>query len=318
MGKTIQSAAILEYLYSEKGNLGPFLVIAPVSTLEQWRRELENWTHLNVVMYHGTTESREMIRQYEWKYDNYKKEKVYKFNVLITSYQLLSSDIDHLSCISWQYMIIDEGHRLKNTKSKLFEALTEFKTKHKLILTGTPLQNNISELWAILTFIDGDRFDDCEEFEREFKNLEDARKRKRLHKLLSAYLLRRLKEDVFKSIPAKEETIIETELTTIQKKFYKAILDRNREFLCRGVKKSAAASLINIMMELRKCCNHAFLISGAEEKILAEAKGEDENTKFLSTLVNSSSKVKLSSEISLSNYVFINPKFLYYLNRWLF
>ena len=112
-----------------------------------------------------------------------------------------------------------------------------------------------------------------------------------MHKLLSAYLLRRLKEDVFKSIPAKEETIIETELTTIQKKFYKAILDRNREFLCRGVKKSQAASLINIMMELRKCCNHAFLISGAEEKILAEAKGEDENSKFLSTLINSSSKV---------------------------
>ena len=276
---------MLEFLNS-KGCRGPFLVVAPVSTLEQWRREVESWTDLNCVLYHGSVSSRDIIRKCEWRFANSKKYKqLYKFQILLVSYQTILSDMNILSKIKWQYLIVDEGHRLKNTKSKLFESLQSFHTEHRLVLTGTPLQNNIQELWAILNFVDPEKFYDPDNFEKQYGNLKDSRHRKRLHKILSAYLLRRLKEDVFKSLPIKEETIIETELTAIQKRFYKAILERNREFLCKGVKSSNVPSLINIMVELRKCCNHPFLIKGAEEKIL------NESSKYVETLIHSSSKL---------------------------
>ena len=290
LGKTIQSVALLEYLCNIKGNRGPFIVVAPVSTLEQWRREIETWTNLNCVLYHGSSQSREIIRNLEWKFASGKKHKfLFKFNILVTSYQTILSDIQELSRIRWQYIIIDEGHRLKNNNSKLFIALQSFNVEHRLVLTGTPLQNNIQELWSILNYVDPVKFFELEDFERQYGNLNDSRHRKRLHKILSAYLLRRVKEDVFKSLPVKEETIIETELTTVQKQFYKAILNRNREFLCKGVKSSNVPSLINVMVELRKCCNHPFLINGAEEKIVGNL--DQPVSQLLEALINSSAKL---------------------------
>ncbi|KAL6058337.1 Chromodomain-helicase-DNA-binding protein 9 [Balamuthia mandrillaris] len=286
LGKTIQSTAILHYLSQEHSIRGPFLVIAPMSCLEQWRREMESWSDLNCVVFHGSAASRAVIRKYEWHYTNpaaaHKKvyPTMYKFEALLTTYEMILAEATLLAKIPWQYMIIDEGHRLKNRTSKLFEKLQCFKAKHKLILTGTPMQNHIEELWTMLHFLEPRKFASSQPFLAKFGNIKTSKQIKELHRVLAPYMLRRLKEDVEKSIPLKEETIIQVELSSVQKTFYRAILDKNREFLCRGVSaRNNVPNLINIMMELRKCCNHPYLISGAEEKIFANARAREEATK---------------------------------------
>ena len=193
---------------------------------------------------------------------------MYKFNVLLATYESVNKEHKALSPIEWQYMVIDEGHRMKNTSSLLFKTLNSFYREQALILTGTPLQNNVKELWSMLHFLEGAEFDDFDSFEEEYGRLSDHTGVERLQKRLAPYMLRRMKEDVFSDMPSKEETIIEIELTTVQKTFYRAILEKNRAFLCNGGRSTNAPNLINIMMELRKCCNHPFLVSGAEEKIV--------------------------------------------------
>ena len=166
---------------------------------------------------------------------------------------------------------MDEAHRLKNAKSKLFEELASVPREFCLLLTGTPLQNSTEELWALLNFADSDTFESKEAFVEKFGQLTDAKQVSDLHTVLRPYLLRRVKEDVEKSLPPKEETILEVSLTPIQKTYYKAIYEKNTSFLFKGAKPGNAPSLMNVMMELRKCCNHPFLIRGAEERILADA-----------------------------------------------
>lgn len=170
-------------------------------------------------------------------------------------------------------MIVDEAHRLKNIKARLFEDLASVPRDFCLLLTGTPLQNSTEELWALLHFCDPKTFGSRDEFTEQFGQLENADQVANLHTVLRPYLLRRVKEDVEKALPPKEETILEVTLTPIQKTFYKAIYERNTSFLYKGSKPSNAPSLMNIMMELRKCCNvsliapldcsysHHFLIS---------------------------------------------------------
>lgn len=138
-------------------------------------------------------------------------------------------------------------------------------------LSGTPLQNSTEELFALLNFADQNNFNDRNNFIESFGQLTDAKQVSDLHAVLKPYLLRRVKEDVAKSLPPKEETILEVSLTPLQKAFYKAIYERNTSFLFKGAKPSNAPSLMNIMMELRKCCNHPFLIRGVEERILSDA-----------------------------------------------
>lgn len=152
-------------------------------------------------------------------------------------------------------MIVDEAHRLKNIKSKLFQDLASVPRDWCLLLTGTPLQNSTEELWALLHFCDPDSFGSREEFTNKFGQLQDADQVANLHTVLRPYLLRRVKEDVEKALPPKEETILEVTLTPIQKQFYKAIYEKNTAFLFKGSKPSNAPSLMNVMMELRKCCN---------------------------------------------------------------
>jgi SNF2 family DNA or RNA helicase len=168
-------------------------------------------------------------------------------------------------------LIVDEAHRLKNIKSKLFEDLMSVPRDWCLLLTGTPLQNSTEELWALLHFCDATGFSSKDEFTNQFGQLQDAEQVANLHTVLRPYLLRRVKEDVEKALPPKEETILEVTLTPIQKQFYKAIYERNTGFLFKGTKPSNAPSLMNVMMELRKCCNHPFLIRGAEDRIIDDA-----------------------------------------------
>ena len=184
-----------------------------------------------------------------------------------------------LSKIQWKALIVDEAHRLKNIKSKLFEDLMSVPREFCLLLTGTPLQNSTEELWALLHFCDPISFASRDEFIGKFGQLQDAEQVANLHTVLRPYLLRRVKEDVEKALPPKEETILEVSLTPIQKQFYKAIYDRNTAFLFKGAKPSNAPSLMNVVMELRKCCNHPFLIRGAEDRIIDDA-AENEKKAF--------------------------------------
>ena len=246
-----------------------------MSCIEQWRREIELWTHLECVVFHGSQDDRRLILRYEW-YHQHPNEpekflvRFHKFHILLTTYEMILAETDLLSSIQWESMIIDEGHRIKSTQSKLLQSLLRFKSRHRVVLTGTPLQNHIQELWSILHFLHPSKFASKSEFLNKFGNLKSSEQVKALHTLLRPYMLRRMKQDVEQNIPFKSEKIIEVDLTSVQKRYYRAILERNQEFLRKGVRKANAPSLNNILMELRKCCNHPFLINGAEERLVEE------------------------------------------------
>lgn len=243
-----------------------------------------------------------------------KKKHITKLHILITTYEVVLKDIEVLSKIRWKALIVDEAHRLKNPKARLFEELMRVPRDFCVLLTGTPLQNSTEELWALLNFSDPKTFASRDSFTEKFGQLTDAKQVSDLHAMLKPYLLRRVKEDVEKSLPPKEETILEVSLTPVQKTFYKAIYEKNTSFLFKGAKPSNAPSLMNVMMELRKCCNHPFLIRGTEERILNEAASDLKGRKdehgnvipvdylklFGDQLVNCSGKMVLLAKVRLS------------------
>lgn len=266
LGKTIQSLTFVESVY-RYGIRGPFLILAPLSTVPNWQREFETWTDLNVIVYHGSVASRNMIQEYEMFYrhpDNPQMniKDVYKFNVLITTFEIVLTDVMELKDFPWRLCIIDEAHRLKNKNCKLLEGLRMLNLEHRVLLSGTPLQNNINELYSLLNFLEPAQFNSDEQFAKEFGELKTDSQVQKLQALLKPMMLRRLKEDVEKSIAPKEETIIEVELTNMQKKYYRAILEKNFSFLSKGTNSANIPNLMNTMMELRKCCIHPYLLNG--------------------------------------------------------
>uniref|UniRef100_A0A8B9FEJ5 Chromodomain helicase DNA binding protein 6 n=1 Tax=Amazona collaria TaxID=241587 RepID=A0A8B9FEJ5_9PSIT len=226
LGKTIQSITFLSEIFL-MGIHGPFLIIAPLSTITNWEREFRTWTEMNAIVYHGSQISRQMIQQYEM-------------------------------CCMW-FM-----------NCKLLEGLKLMALEHKVLLTGTPLQNSVEELFSLLNFLEPQQFPSETAFLEEFGDLKTEEQVKKLQSILKPMMLRRLKDDVEKNLAPKQETIIEVELTNIQKKYYRAILEKNFSFLSKGANQHNMPNLINTMMELRKCCNHPYLINGAEEKILED------------------------------------------------
>ncbi|XP_054479542.1 chromodomain-helicase-DNA-binding protein 8 isoform X2 [Anoplopoma fimbria] len=273
LGKTIQSIALLSEEY-DAGVQGPFLVIAPLSTITNWEREFSTWTDMNAIVYHGSLASRQMIQQYEMYFKDDKEHLIpgaYKFDALITTFEMVLSDCPELREISWRCVIIDEAHRLKNRNCKLLDSLKMLDVEHKVLLTGTPLQNTVEELFSLLHFLEPAQFPSETEFLKDFGDLKTEEQVQKLQAILKPMMLRRLKEDVEKNLAPKQETIIEVELTDVQKKYYRAILERNFTFLSLGVNSNSnVPNLLNTMMELRKCCNHPYLINGAEEKIVSE------------------------------------------------
>jgi chromodomain-helicase-DNA-binding protein 7 len=264
LGKTIQSLTFIHAVH-QYGIRGPFLVVAPLSTIPNWQREFEAWTDMNVVVYHGSSASRNMLTEYEVLFKDTKGNPIkdmQKFNVLITTFEIIISDVMELRPFNWRLCVIDEAHRLKNRNCKLLEGLRLLNLEHRVLLSGTPLQNNVNELFSLLNFLEPTQFASAESFLQDFGQLKSETEVQKLQVLLKPMMLRRLKEDVEKSIAPKEETVIEVELTNIQKKYYRAILERNFSFLSKGTTSANVPSLMNTMMELRKCCIHPYLLNG--------------------------------------------------------
>ncbi|KAJ3608915.1 hypothetical protein NHX12_023443 [Muraenolepis orangiensis] len=270
LGKTVQTAVFLYSLYKEGHSKGPFLVSAPLSTIINWEREFEMWApDMYVVTYVGDKDSRAVIRENEFSFEDnairggkkaskMKKDSTVKFHVLLTSYELITIDTAVLGSIDWACLVVDEAHRLKNNQSKFFRILNNYPLQHKLLLTGTPLQNNLEELFHLLNFLTPERFSNLEGFLEEFADIAKEDQIKKLHDMLGPHMLRRLKADVFKHMPSKTELIVRVELSPMQKKYYKFILTRNFDALnTRGG--GNQVSLLNVVMDLKKCCNHPYL-----------------------------------------------------------
>ncbi|XP_058069040.1 ATP-dependent DNA helicase DDM1 [Magnolia sinica] len=276
LGKTVQTIGFLAHLKG-KGLDGPYLIIAPLSTLSNWVNEVNRFVpSMSVIIYHGGRKERNEIRQ---KY--MPREIGPKFPLIVTSYEIAMNDARALAHYNWKYVVVDEGHRLKNTNCKLLRELKRLPIENKLLLTGTPLQNNLAELWSLLNFILPDIFSSHEEFESWFdlsgkctseveeEELEEKRRVQvisKLHLILRPFLLRRLKEDVEQMLPRKKEIILYANMTDHQKHFQDHLVNKTLEDYLRhqgsGIS-GMKGKLNNLMIQLRKNCNHPDLLESA-------------------------------------------------------
>ena len=237
LGKTLQTISFLAFL-RERGINGPFLIAAPLSTTSNWVDEFNRWTpSIPVVLYHGTPAERGEIRK-----KRFKNPVGPDFPVVCTSYEICMNDRKHLAHFGWKFIIIDEGHRIKNLNCRLIRELQSYQSANRLLITGTPLQNNLAELWSLLHFLMPDIFDKFESFESWFdfsalkeKNgyeqiLSEERRRTlvtSLHAILKPFLLRRIKADVEHTMPKKREYVLYAPLTQEQRELYEEILHGN-------------------------------------------------------------------------------------------
>ncbi|GAB5360900.1 hypothetical protein AAMO2058_000667500 [Amorphochlora amoebiformis] len=262
LGKTIQSIAFMAHLCEAKGIWGPFLVIAPNSTLHQWQQEISKFCPaLSVLPYWGSQKERKIIRKF-WKPELlYKKDAA--FHLLITSYHVVVADEKHFGRLKWHYMLLDEAQHIKNSSSLRWKSLLNLKCRNRLLLTGTPIQNSMAELWALLHFIMPDFFDSHEEFNEWFskdiqghaqgdKKTLDAHQLQRLHMILKPFMLRREKKDVEHEMAPKIEVQVNCPLSVRQRKLYNALKNKiNMKDLLTNTE-----NLMNIVMQFRKVCNH--------------------------------------------------------------
>ena len=306
LGKTIQALAFIRTLWYVYHLRGPYLVLAPLSVLQHWKKTSEEWTaDLNVVVMHDVRgqEGRDFIKKYEtYLTDIMKrggishKSRLVKFNVMVTSFEVFKQEFEsYFQQIPFQFVIIDEAHRLKNKQAKIMSLLKDLPCRRYALLTGTPLQNNTEELWTLLNFIEAEKFKSLAEFKRQFGSLATESQVEKLQEQLKPYILRRLKEDVEDSIPPLKETIIDVELTMTQKAYYRAIYERNRSFLSRGGMQGVSIpTLNNLEIQLRKCCNHPFLVKGVEDNMLENIVGEDNR---MTRMIESSGKMVLIDKL---------------------
>ncbi|XP_019163693.1 PREDICTED: chromatin structure-remodeling complex protein SYD isoform X2 [Ipomoea nil] len=266
LGKTVQVISLICYLMETKNDRGPFLVVVPSSVLPGWVSEINFWApSINKIIYSGPPEERRRLF----------KERIVqqKFNVLLTTYEYLMNKHDRpkLSKIQWHYVIIDEGHRIKNASCKLNADLKHYRSNHRLLLTGTPLQNNLEELWALLNFLLPNIFNSSEDFSQWFNKPfegngdnspdeallseeENLLIINRLHQVLRPFVLRRLKHKVENQLPEKIERLVRCEASAYQKLLMKRVEDN-----LGAIGTSKARSVHNSVMELRNICNHPYL-----------------------------------------------------------
>ncbi|KAJ3669650.1 hypothetical protein LUZ60_011600 [Juncus effusus] len=262
LGKTIQTIALIAYLIETKGVNGPHIIIAPKAVLPNWFTEFSTWAPtITTVLYDGRPEERKAIRE-EYFMEG-------KFSVLLTHYDLIMKDKKFLKKVQWFYLIVDEGHRLKNHDCALSRAIVSgYRIKRRLLLTGTPIQNSLQELWSLLNFLLPNIFNSVQNFEEWFNapfscdvslnSEEELLVINRLHQVLRPFLLRRKKDEVEKFLPGKTQVILKSDLSAWQKAYYEQVTEMGRVGLQSGIK---SKSLQNLSMQLRKCCNHPYLFT---------------------------------------------------------
>ncbi|OJJ49239.1 hypothetical protein ASPZODRAFT_140162 [Penicilliopsis zonata CBS 506.65] len=260
LGKTLQTISFLGYLRHLCDITGPHLVAVPKSTLDNWKREFQKWTpEVNVLVLQGDKEERNRLINERLLSED--------FDVCITSYEMILREKSHLKKFAWEYIVIDEAHRIKNEESSLAQIIRLFHSRNRLLITGTPLQNNLHELWALLNFLLPDVFGDSEAFDQWFSG-QDADQDtvvQQLHRVLRPFLLRRVKSDVEKSLLPKKEINLYVPLSEMQVKWYQRILEKDIDAVNGAAgKRESKTRLLNIVMQLRKCCNHPYLFEGAE------------------------------------------------------
>lgn len=319
LGKTIQTIALLTHLCYNKNIWGPFLVICPSSTLHNWQSEVNKFTPtLKVLPYWGSIKERKSLR----RYINNKKLgcEDSMFHICITSYQLVLADEKVFQKVMWKYMILDEAHAIKNTGTQRWNILLNFNARNKLLLTGTPIQNSMAELWALLHFIMPKLFDSHEHFQEWFsKDIEahstDAgtinhHQLQKLHAILKPFMLRRIKKDVESEIGKKTEMECFCELTHRQKVLYDRIKRKLNigELFSMTDSKAKVENLMNLMMQFRKVCNHPDLFERRPEHTPVMLKDL--------TLLNSTPKVGFNQllEVRVTNknpIFFTVPRIVY-------
>lgn len=257
LGKTIQTIALFAHLAESKSIWGPHLIVVPTSVILNWELEFKKWAPgFKILTYYGSQRERRAKRQ-GWSKPN-------AFHVCITSYKLVVQDHSSFRRKKWKYFVLDEAHNIKNFKSQRWQSLLNFQSQRRLLLTGTPLQNNLMELWSLMHFLMPHVFSSHKEFAHWFSNplnlMVEGNSEyneqiiKRLHKVLRPFILRRLKIDVEKQMPKKYEHVVRCPLSKRQRFLYDEFMSlaSTREKLEQG----NYISVINILMQLRKVCNH--------------------------------------------------------------
>ena len=258
LGKTLQTISLLGYLSEYRGITGPHMVVVPKSTLGNWMNEFKRWCPMiRPFKFHGNQEARAAQKAQYLDKNN-------AFDVCVTSYEMVIKEKNALKKFHWRYIIIDEAHRIKNENSRLSKVMRMFACNNRLLITGTPLQNNLHELWALLNFLLPEVFGDAGQFEEWFgtgTEGDNTEVVQQLHKVLRPFLLRRLKAEVEKNLPPKKEMILKVGMSEMQKEYYKRALQKDIQVVNSGGDRSR---LLNMVMQLRKCCNHPYLFQGAE------------------------------------------------------
>ncbi|CAL1695101.1 unnamed protein product [Somion occarium] len=271
LGKTVQVVTFIGVIM-ELQKAFPALVVVPNSTITNWVREFERWApHLRVCPFYGDAKAREIIKKYElWHTEVSKGTTSAMYHVLVTTYETINGK--EFGPVfrqnpRWEVLVVDEGQRLKSDSSLIFRKLKELKTIHRVILTGTPLNNNIRELFNLMNFLNPEEWNDLENLAKEHEVLTDE-SIKELHNRLRPYFLRRIKSEVLE-LPPKNEVIVPISMAPLQREVYRSILSQNINLLktlsmASGPKVNAAAqktNMNNILMQLRKCLQHPYLVS---------------------------------------------------------
>ncbi|KAI9750170.1 MAG: hypothetical protein M4579_006581 [Chaenotheca gracillima] len=290
LGKTIQIIAYLAALVHDR-HCWPFLIVVPNSTCQNWRREIKQWApSLRVVAYYGSSEARRIAMKHELYPEGPKD---LKCHIVVTSYEA-PADVNSskfFRSVPWAGMIVDEGQRLKNDKSQLYEALSLLNVPSKILLTGTPLQNNARELFNLLQFLDkGIKAAELEETYAELTK----EKVSELHNLIRPFFLRRTKVQVLDFLPPLAQIIVPVSMSIVQKKLSKSILSKNTQLIkaifgthMQQLKQAERGNLNNLLMQLRKCLCHPFVYSQAIEEQNVNAAVSHRN------LVDASPKLQL-------------------------